>query len=252
MQARLKIDVRRDKIMAILKDEGKVSVSDLSVRLDATPVTIRNDLTALERDGRVERVFGGAVLPKPKEGTQGIANLCQKQRIARTVAAMINDGDTLFINSGTTSLEVARELKQCRNLNIVTNSIAVASELGDIASFRVILLGGEINPVYGFTYGGDAQEQLGRYQADWAILSVDGISAGGGITTYHAEEGIIDRMMAAATKKTLITADRTKIGRMGFHRVLEASEKMMLITDRAEAEEAYDALREKGVTIIFA
>ncbi len=249
----MKIDVRRDKILDMLKAEGKVSVSELSRVLGATPVTIRSDLTALEREGRITRVSGGAVLPQQTAAHSAeIVHLAEKQKIAKSVAAMLHDGDTLFINSGTTSLEIAKELRSLRNLNIVTNSLAVASELGDVNSFRVFLLGGEINTVYGFTYGGDAQEQLGRYQADWAILSVDGISGGGGITTYHAEEGIIDRMMIAGAKQTLIAADCSKIGRTGFSRVTEVSDRMKLLTDRAEEGEELALLREKGLGIIFA
>ena len=252
-ESKLKIDVRREKILAELREKSKVSVSALSRALGATPVTIRNDLSALERDGYLTRVSGGAViLSRESEPRAEVTNLTEKQAIARAVASMIHPGDTLFINSGTTTQEVAAELKKLKSLNVVTNCVAVGMQLSSIPTFRVILLGGELNPQYGFIYGGDAQDQLSRYTADWAVLAVDGISAGGGVTTYHAEEAIIDRIMLSAAKRTIIAADHTKIGRAGFTRVSEISDKICLVTDSIGEGQESAALREAGADIIFA
>lgn len=242
-----KIDARRERILERLRQDGRVSVGQLSTALDATTVTIRSDLSALEQEGRLLRVQGGAVLPREQAGQPGaIENHAGKQRIAQAVAALVHDGDTLFINSGTTSVCVAAALKTRKNLNIVTNALAVATELSEVSGFRVLLLGGEVNARFGFTYGGDAQEQLGRYQADWAVLSVDGISAKGGITTYHAQEAILDRMMMDGAGRTLIAADRTKIGKTGFTRVQACAPGLRLVTDGAEPE-ALEELRACGV-----
>ena len=211
-----KIALRRSRILQALRREGMVSVSRLSADLSATAVTIRSDLAALERDGYLVRVQGGAV-PVMDRGHTTVTQpaifsyAAEKQAIAAAVAERVRDGDTLFINCGTTSVCVANALKQRRNLSIVTNSLAVAGELGSVPTFRVLLLGGVVNARYGYTYGSDAQDQLSQYQADWAILSVDGVSTKGGITTYHAEEAILDRMMMDGAKKILITADRSKI-----------------------------------------
>lgn len=252
-ESKLKIDVRREKILAALRENCKVSVSELSRELGATPVTIRNDLSALERDGYLTRVSGGAViLSRDREVRPEVANLAEKQAIAKAVAAMIRPGDTLFINSGTTAQAVTAELKKKRNLNVVTNCVAVAIELSAVPAFRVILLGGELNPQYGFTYGGDAQEQLGRYSADWAILAADGISAMGGVTTYHAEEAIIDRLMISAAKRTIIAADHTKLGRAGFSRVAGISDRICLVTDKLGESQESVSLREAGAQVIFA
>ena len=88
-----------------------------------------------------------------------------------------------------------------------------------------------MNAQYGFTYGANAQEQLGQYQAGWAILSVDGVSIPGGITTYHAEEAILDRMMIDGAAHALVVADSTKMGRTGFSRICECDEKLTVITN---------------------
>lgn len=230
-----KIELRRNRILQTLRREGVVSVSRLSLDLGATPVTIRSDLAALEQEGYLLRVQGGAVQPREQNpGTtqpETLAYAEEKYAIAAAVAARVRDGDTLFINCGTTSVCVARALKQRKNLSVVTNSLAVATELGSFPTFRVLLLGGVVNARYGYTYGSDAQDQLSQYQADWAILSVDGVSPKGGITTYHAEEAILDRMMMDGAKKILITADRSKIGRTGFTRVRDCAPGLWVVTD---------------------
>lgn len=252
-ESKLKIDVRRNKILEQLRAEGKVSVSRLAADLGATPVTIRNDLTALERDGYLVRMQGGAVasgrIQNDCTQTTEDAYLPQKQALGAEVASIVSDGETLFFNSGTTTLHIARALKGKRHLNIVTNSLAIAMELGNIATFNVLLLGGEINASYGFTYGGDTQEQLSKYRADWAILSVDGVSASGGITTYHPEESILDRMMMANAKEHLVAATGNKIGNAGFSRVCDSNSKILLLTDNTCDQEALQALREQGVQI---
>ncbi len=252
-ESKLKIDVRRSRILEQLRTDGKVSVSRLAADLGATPVTIRNDLTALERDGYLVRIQGGAVIShrQDRQFATGAEDktFAQKQALATEVAQMVTDGQTLFLNSGTTTVHIARALKCRKHLNIVTNSLAVAMELGSTSTFHVLLLGGEINAVYSFTFGGDTQEQLGKYRADWAILSVDGISAQGGITTYHPEEAIIDRMMMANARSCLIAATGNKIGRAGFTRICDCDGSIQLITDNLCEKEAFRQLQEAGVRI---
>lgn len=250
----LKIDIRRSKILDRLKREGAVSVSQLASDLGATPVTIRSDLDALEKDGYLVRVQGGAVR---KPGASGdacfsdcsIERLEEKQIIAKAVAENIHDGDTLFINSGTTMQIVATGLLEHKNLNIITNALHVAMELGKVPSFRVILLGGEINVQYGFAYGNDALEQLGRYQVDWAVLALDGISVSGGITTYHAEEAAINRMMITRAKNVILAADHSKIGNTGFFRFCDVDSGLRLITDSKADPKELEHLEACGVIV---
>lgn len=244
---RSKIDIRREAILEILRNEERVYVSKLSKLLGTTEVTIRSDLTALEQQRKLMRVQGGAIL-YPDAQSPSIANETQKQTIADAVAEMISDGDTLFINCGTTTLCVAQALKQRRNLNVVTNSIDVATALADVPTIRVLLLGGEVNAQYGFTYGANAQEQLAQYQAGWAILSVDGVSEGCGVTTYHAEEAILDRMMIDGAAHALIVADSSKIGHAGFSRICECNDRLTLVTDHMETE-TKKSLEQSGMQI---
>ena len=248
---RLKIDIRRNKILELLREKGKVLVTDLSQELGVTAVTVRTDLDALEADGRLERVQGGAILkPQPAAPGWNPGNEeDEKWVIARYTAEQLQDGCTLFINSGSTTRCLARTLKRRSNLNVVTNSLAVAAELGALPSVHVILLGGEINVPYGFTFGEDAQKQLQRYQADWAVLSVDGVSAAGGITTFHAEEAAVNRIMMERSRGILIVADHTKIGRTGFTHLHGIDSSVRLITDGKCEREAVRELENKGMRV---
>ncbi len=252
-ESKLKIDMRRNKILEQLRSEGKVSVSRLAADLGATPVTIRNDLTALERDGYLVRMQGGAVISHRLENhfvaTAEDERFLQKQALAAAVANMVSDGETIFFNSGTTTQHIARALKGKKHLNIVTNSLSIAMELGNTATFHVLLLGGEINASYGFTAGGDTQEQLSKYRADWAILSVDGVSAQGGVTTCHPEEAIIDRLMMTNARKRLVAATGNKIGKAGFSRICDSDESILILTDSTCEKEAFQALQERGVRV---
>ena len=251
----LKIDMRRSQILNMLHQRGKVSVAELSTVFGTTTVTIRNDLAALEKEGQLIRSHGGAVLlPKQREIRVAdtlfdIKNAEEKYAIAEALVSRIRDGDTLFINSGTTTLIAAHALKERSNLNIVTNSLAVAKLLGQVPTFRVLLLGGEINAQFDFTYGGDALNHLGKFQADWAILSIDGISNKSGLTTHHAEEAVVDNMMIAGARNTWIVADHSKIGRAGFARVCSDLSGLGLITGSTD-EQVLNELRQCGVEVV--
>ena len=231
--SRSKIAKRREQILELLQKNGKVYIAELSETFSTSLVTIRSDLDALAQEGKLVRMAGGAVLPGNTEpGNERMVNYSKKKEISETAANLIQDGDTLFINSGTTTKVFAEALKNKKNLSVVTNSLSVATLLGSVPSFRVILLGGAINSQYGFTYGADTQELLNRYGADWAILSVDGISDGGEISTCHAEEAIIDRIMITRAKSVLVLADDTKIGRTGFSFVCSRNEKIKILTNK--------------------
>ena len=255
--SKLKIENRRKRIQELLQSCGRVTVAQLSEALQVTTVTIRNDLAALESEGCLLRVQGGAIsLPGAavEQVNSSGFDTCggYKRAIGEAVAKMVCDGDTLFINSGTTSEHIAEALSVRKNLNVLTNSLQVASKMGAVPTFRVLLVGGEINAQYLFTHGGDAQEQLGKYQADWAFLSVDGVSAWGGITTHHAEEAIIDRMMAAGAKNIVIAADQRKIGRAGFSRVCNCDVDLKLVTNPGCDAKAIQEIAESGVQVIYA
>ena len=132
---------------------------------------------------------------------------------------------------------------------MVTNSISVAVELGGLPTFRVILLGGNISAQYSFTYGEDVKEQISRYRATRAILSMDGIQPGAGITTYHAKESVIDHIMMERAQSSIIVADSTKLGKESFSRISALSPKTMILTDSGASPEIIEQIRAEGVEL---
>lgn len=230
----LKIDARRGKIMALLERDHSVTVAQLSQALGATPVTIRNDLAALEAENRLRRVRGGAMPAAPQTGFGVLSE--EKLAIGEAFALRVQENDRLFVNSGSTSRAVCHALRRFHSLSIVTNSPPVARMLSD--RFHVILLGGDLNPSGEFTHGEDAMRQLERYQTDWAILSVDSVSAAEGVTLCHPEECMVSRCMLERARQGVIVADHTKIRRAGFVHICDAAAPLMLVTSRlADAEE---------------
>ena len=253
---KLKIDTRRNKIIEVLNRDGQVRVSQLSEEMGTTMVTIRSDLDVLEKAGYLERIQGGAVqtsfnnynlefLRKKKEHSEA------KKRIATAVSGFIHDGDTILINSGTTTYYTAIELKKHKNLNIVTNSLTVAIELGSCPSLKVILLGGETNSQDSFTYGNDVLEQLKRYKANYAILSIDGVSLEDGVAAIHAEEAMVDRMMMERAKETVIVADSQKLGKEGFVYVCDLKDIDKLVTEKGAEPGIVRQIRDAGIEVIL-
>lgn len=255
MAAGLKLDARRKKILDILEQDGKVRVSELSEWLNTSVVTIRNDLDSLENSGYLERVPGGAVQSdRNRSNLQFIRHRDQlreeKKAIARACACVIRDGATIMMNSGTTTFYVAQELKRFSELNIVTNSLAIAQELGALSSFRVILLGGNINVQYAFTHGGDVHDQLRRYRADYSILAAEGADMNVGVTTFHAEEAVVDRLMLERANTHILAVDHTKLGREGFSFVTELSDIHMIATDNQADPAVLERFKASGIRIL--
>ncbi len=251
----LKIDIRRNKILEILARDGKVRVSNLRQLLNVSEVTIRNDLSELEKAGRLERISGGAIQTMKNYYNMDFQQRKRrkaeyKQAIGCAASDLVKDGETLMINSGATCFFTATELKKHKNLNIVTNSLTVAVELGEHPTFRVILLGGEINSQYSFTYGNDALTQLKKYKADWCILSVDGVSCEAGLTTYHAQEAEVNKAMMERSRKTVIVADYSKLEHESFFNICNLSEVDYWVTNKCADPDQIAKVREIGVEII--
>lgn len=251
-----KVHERRNLILEKLNRDGSVRVSQLSQELGTTVVTIRHDLDALEQEGYLERIQGGAV---PAESSLQSVDFFQRKQlnreikmmIAATAAELVQDGDTLFINSGSTTYYFAQHLKQHKNLSIVTNSLFVAEEMGRIPTFRVILLGGNINAQFAFTSGDDTINQLKLYRADHAFLSVDGICLDGRITTYHSDEAAVCRLMMERANSTIVTADYSKIGKEGFTYISDVQQMNTLVTDSRADQRVIEKLRKAGVQVIL-
>ncbi|MFC5401265.1 DeoR/GlpR family DNA-binding transcription regulator [Cohnella soli] len=249
------IEERRKRIVENLQAEGKVKVAELSKMFGISEVTIRGDLDELEQQGLLQRIHGGAISAYKSYYNMNFqdrmaSNKEEKRKIAIAAASMIVDGDTVIIGSGTTPLYVMQELRNHKNLIVITNSLSVAHE----ASYHrhmnaVVLLGGNVNLDYQFVTGDDAISQISKYKADKLILSSDGISSEFGVTTYHHLEAELNRQMIARVDKTILVADYTKIGRANFSRIESIDKIDCLITNDNANKNEIEGMKEKGVEV---
>ena len=243
------IDRRKDKILELLAGEGKVRVTELSELFGVSEVTIRMDLADLEERGLLSRVHGGAISSYKTYYNMSLqqrlgTNHDKKADIARMAASMIEEHDTVMFNSGTTTLLTFRMLNPSLNLSIVTNSIAIALEAGVNPNFNVVLIGGDVNAKYQFSYGSDAAEQLRRYHADKLVLSVDGVDIETGFSTYYDKEVELDRVMLENSSVHIIAADYTKIGRTTFAKRSDVDVADYIVTNKNVSKEDKQMLRE--------
>lgn len=177
-----------------------------------------------------------------------MSNSSSKKELASRIAALVDNNDTIMMNAGTTLTYVLHALRSKRNISIVTNSIQNAVEASTYPGFNVILLGGEIDEKYQFTYGNDTLSQLDKYHATKCILSVDGIHVRDGLTLYYSNESGIVRKMIAASDKVIVAADGSKVGKNTFSRVADITDIDVLVTSGASKEQL-DEIREKGIDV---
>ena len=245
---------RREQIMNLVHETGKVRVTELSEEYGVSEVSIRKDLEALESEGHLKRVHGGAIALNKLYVNMDLSeryktNASAKKHLAELAANFIEDNDTVFMNAGTTLTYVLRAIKGKKNVSIVTNSIQNATEAASHSSFKVILLGGEVDTKYQFTFGSDAEKQLENYHATKCILSVDGVSAESGLTLFSSNEAALARKMLECSDVSIIAADATKIGKKVFAKIVDASNTDILVTTKTEKETELSELEKLGVKV---
>ena len=244
---------RRDEIMELIRTNGSVRVAQISKQYGVSEVTVRSDLEYLEAQGILSRVHGGAVgtgkhYINMDMSERYMSNSASKKDLALKIASLIDNNDTIMMNAGTTLTYVLHALRSKRNISIVTNSIQNAVEASTYPGFNVILLGGEIDEKYQFTFGNDTLSQLEKYHATKCVLSVDGVHVKDGLTLYYSNESGIVRKMIAASDTVIVAADGSKVGKNTFSRVADLGDTDILVTSGADATEL-EKIREKGITV---
>lgn len=238
---------RRSAILDILNHSGSIRILDLSKSLDVSTVTIRKDLKELEEAGFLVRVHGWAKkTPGGGEGgidyeSRKLVKQEEKKKIAVAAAGLVNEGDFVIVNVGTTCSFVTEELKAKKRLTIVTNALQILNNLTACPWITTILLGGRLNTDMQITVGDDVNEQLKKYVADKLFLGMDGVDIAMGATTYNHVEDFIMRQMIAQSKERILVVDDSKIGKVTFARIAALTDFNTIITNYTE--ENADTLR---------
>jgi DeoR family galactitol utilization operon repressor len=241
---------REREIVRLLAQDSGLSVSALSARVGVSAVTVRSDLNSLARKGVVVRTRGGAAPAfHPAIVERQNQRVEEKNRIAQAAAALVEDGDTIMIEAGTTTALVAKHLLGKRFVNIVTNSTLILPFARLNPGIHLTVVGGEFRPATESFVGPVALGELERFHVRLAFVGTDGFSLAGGLTTHLVEGAEIVRKMADRAETTILVADSAKFGRIGFVHVLPVSRLQRLISDAGLPAEARASVEETGVQV---
>ena len=245
---------RQATIMKALARHGACSVSDLARQLDVSDETIRRDVKTMAGKGLVERVHGGAALPRllgePAFARRMDRYAAEKKRIARLAAAQIRNGDSVMLDTGSTTAYVARALADHSDLLVVTNSTEIARTLA--GRNRVYLAGGELRADDGAVFGDTANRFVEQFRATYAVLSIGAIDREDGLMDFHVEEAAFSRAVMRRAKRKIVVADHSKFGSHAPVKVCALEDIDLLVTDRAPPPELDRRLAEASAKILIA
>ena len=250
---------RRMLILSELEKHGQVSVNDLSESLGVSSVTIRNDLEQLEKKNMLLRARGGAMkisqnhvgLDYPLSDKQK-KHLTEKKEIGKKAVELIEDGNTIILDSGSTTFEVAKNLGKFEELTVITNAINVANLLAEYKNINVIVPGGTLRKNSMSLVGILAEKGFQNYFCDQLFLGVDGFDTNYGISTPNIEEAHLNQIMIGMSKKVIVVADSSKFNHRGFAFIAPVTKIHTLITDKGSPGDGRAKLEALGIEVIVA
>ena len=256
---RLLAEQRRRKVLDLIEQKGQITIRDIVERFSVSAVTARGDLDAMGSTGAVVRSHGGAVRRlEPNQDyplrLKETLHHAEKVRIGRAAADRVRPNEVVILDSGTTTMEVARQLKtkNLQSLTVITNALNIASELMDTTGISVIFVGGILRPVSGSFVGPQAETMLRDLHADRLFLAVDGFDLEIGASTPDILEAQLNNLMMQVSREINVVADHSKLGRRSVSRIGSLDKIHRLITDSRAAEDFTAALRKKDIDVILA
>jgi len=251
-----KILSRREGILALLKERGAITVSDIMERFNVSEATVRRDLETLEQDRRLIRTFGGAVQESARTEVpfdlKMEINFEEKKEIAEKAYGLIQNGDVICLNGGTSCLFVARRIARqpFERLTVVTNALNIGCELAGVPGLELIMTGG-VNRTQSFELSGPiADATLERLTIRKAFLGTDGIDPEHGLTTFNELEANTNRMMIRQSLAAYVLADHSKFGHRSVYRIDDLQSISAIITDSGTTDEITSAYAHAGVRFI--
>src|SRR5213083_111863 len=246
---------RQNRIESYLQKVEVASLEELAKHVNASPSTVRRDLTLLEAGGNVQRTHGGARLVNPRSdefafSARDTHQLAEKEAIGRACAELVLPNQSVIIDAGTTVYHVARYLES-KSPQIITNSLPVANLFASANRLEVVVSGGVIYPRLGVLVGPIAVEAFSKIHADVAIMSAGGISLEG-ITNSHGLLIDIQRAMINAAQKVIFCFDHTKLGRQSVSPLCDLDSVDTIVTDHGAPADLISELRERELEVIVA
>ncbi|NQT61232.1 MAG: DeoR/GlpR transcriptional regulator [Bacteroidetes bacterium] len=253
------IEERHRKILEFVNNKKRAEVNELAAEFEVTEATIRRDLLILEKEGQIYRAHGGALHREQPSLWQTttmnermVLHEKEKAKIANFVAQLVNDGDSIMIDGGSTTMLVAKELCDKKNLLVVTNSPAIGEMIVDAGDNKVVLTGGELLKETHSIIGNETERALKQYRTDKAIIGVSGLLVDSGCFSAIPQEAEIKRIMSTNSSETIVVADSSKFATRAFCLVCDFSGVDKLVTDKGISKSVLDKLKEQNVEVFIA
>jgi DeoR/GlpR family transcriptional regulator of sugar metabolism len=248
---------RQNQILQLIARNQRISVTEVCETFEVSEATARRDLETLAGQGKVQRVHGGAIalteappespiLQREREQAE------EKARIGWAAAALVRDGETVFLGSGSTVLEVARLLRARSALTVITNSLPVVNVFAGMENIQVICLGGMLRDSELSFIGHITEQALAEVRADKVLLGTRAISLEQGLTNDYLQETMTDRAILKAGREVIVVADHSKFGRVATALLAPLESIHTIVTDKDTPQDFLDAVRERGLRVITA
>jgi DeoR family glycerol-3-phosphate regulon repressor len=246
---------RHGAILSLLDQQGTIGLGDLAQQLDVSVETIRRDVRLMSGRGDIVRMHGSIGLPSivneaPFERRMR-ENRKAKETIAALAASTIHDGDSIMLDTGTTTSLLARALLDHRRLTVVTNSSDIARTLATVNGNKVYMAGGELRSDSGAAFGFSAIEFVNRFRVDHAIISAGAINATSGVMDYDLDEAQFGQAVLRRGQRRVVVSDASKFGKKGLVQVCDFGSFHQLIADRSPPADLADAIAAAGISVVL-
>lgn len=244
---------RQEKILAILKESRKIAVGEMSERFAVSNATVRADLRVLEEAGLITRTHGGALLRtkasfEVRSDLRETLNQPLKEQIGKRAAQLVEDGDIIILDTGTTTLQIARHIRHCRHLTVVTNDMVIAKTLEDVETIQILLMGGMVKKGYHCSIAIDGRSILDTLNVDKAFMGTNALSLKRGACVADVMLAQTKRIMVQHANQVIVVCDNSKLNNSSLAQFATVEEIDMVVIDKApdNAEE----YRNAGVSIV--
>jgi DeoR family transcriptional regulator of aga operon len=249
----LKVE-RQSRINKIVEERGRVTVQELSEFFGVSEATIRRDLEELDGRGWIRRTHGGALrleraVKEPPVLQRFSEQSEEKTRIGKDAASLVREGETIFLGSGTTVLEIAQHLPHDLRLTVITNSLPIANELAGHTNVDMIVIGGMLRQSELSMVGHIAEQAVCEFRADRVFMGMRAIDTSHGFTNDYLPETMTDRAILSVAPQVIVVADHSKFGRVSTVLVAPVTAAHMIITDLATPEEVVSELEGLGIVV---
>jgi DeoR family transcriptional regulator of aga operon len=253
----LLVEERRRHIREMVAQRGRVTVGELAARFGMSLVTARNDLNALAAIGALVRSRGGALALRDDQDLPIVVKQtlrrAEKVRIAEAAVSMISEGQTIVLDSGTTTAEIARQIRglKLQSVTVITNALNIAVLLAGAPHITLVMLGGVLRPSSDSLGGPQAEAALQGLHADILFLGFDGLDPDIGVMTPHLLEARLNQRMLEIARSVVAVGDASKLGRRSVSVIARIEQVDCIITDASAAPEAVEALRQRGAQVVL-